>query len=252
MDYFTVNALQVNFEYVLSMDIAGMVKMFKSLEESGLRGFLGVSGSVFEGDLIEFFANATVIAGTIVSTMTKRKMVVTKDVFAEMFQLLTEGMVSFSELPAKAVVEMKVLFSATGVPFRPPNKKKDMKVEYRMLHDIVAKSLSAKAISLDLVTTKKLEMMVAISVGLKEMIKQHRAQRNLAGLPLLVPVSLVAGYFTNDILQLTWAEGRIVSNQGTSGPDQDEEEQATKAAEQRILAIEHKAQRNQLRTKRLR
>ncbi|KZV42275.1 hypothetical protein F511_13885 [Dorcoceras hygrometricum] len=104
-----------------------MVKMFRSLEESGLRGFLGVSGSVFEGALIEFFTNASVIVGTIVSTISKRWMVITSDVFVEMFQLLTEGMVIFSDPPAKAVVEMKVLFSSTGVPFRTPNKKKDMK-----------------------------------------------------------------------------------------------------------------------------
>ncbi|KZV38343.1 hypothetical protein F511_21613 [Dorcoceras hygrometricum] len=89
------------------------------------------------------------------------------DVFAEAFHLPTEGMVSFSELSAKEVEEMKALFSSTGVPFRPPKKKKDMKVEYRLLHDIVAKSLCAKAGSFDVVTTKKLEMMVAISAGLK-------------------------------------------------------------------------------------
>ncbi|KZV36162.1 hypothetical protein F511_22830 [Dorcoceras hygrometricum] len=89
-------------------------------------------------------------------------MVVTKDVFAEMFHLPTEGMVSFSGLPAKAVAHMKVLFSGTDVPFRPPNKKKDMKIEYRFLHDIVAKSLSAKAGSFDVVTTEKFEMMVVL------------------------------------------------------------------------------------------
>ncbi|KZV33722.1 hypothetical protein F511_26485 [Dorcoceras hygrometricum] len=38
---FIVNALQVNFESVLSMEHAVMVKMFQSLEESGLKGFLG-------------------------------------------------------------------------------------------------------------------------------------------------------------------------------------------------------------------
>ncbi|KZV52482.1 EH domain-containing protein 1 [Dorcoceras hygrometricum] len=143
-----------------------MVKMFKSLEESGLRGFLGASGSVFEDALSEFFANVTVIVGTIVSIMAKRKMVVMKDVFAVMFHLPTEGLVSFTGLPAKAVPETK-MFSATGVPFKPSRKKKDMKVEYRMLHDFVAKSLSAKADYFDVVMTEKFEMMVAISAGLK-------------------------------------------------------------------------------------
>ncbi|KZV23387.1 hypothetical protein F511_09132 [Dorcoceras hygrometricum] len=141
--------------------------MFKSLEASGLNGFLGVSGSIFEGSLNEFFANAMVISGTIVSSVAKRKLVIMMDVFAEAFQLLTEGLVIFSDLPAKAVAEMKAFFSSTGVPFRPPNKQKDMKVEYWLLHDIVAKYLCTKAGLFDLVTSKKLEMMVAINAGLK-------------------------------------------------------------------------------------
>ncbi|KZV32501.1 hypothetical protein F511_03709 [Dorcoceras hygrometricum] len=77
---------------------------------------------------------------------------------------------------------------------------------------------------------------------LKEMIKQHLAQRHIAGLPLLVPQYLVTGYAADEILQLTCTEGRIVSNQGTTTLDQEEEEQPAKAVEQRILAIDHKAQ----------
>ncbi|KZV41376.1 hypothetical protein F511_37935 [Dorcoceras hygrometricum] len=65
MASFTINALQVNFESVLSMDNIELVKMFRSLEESGLRGFLGVSGSVFEGSLTDFFANASFITGPV-------------------------------------------------------------------------------------------------------------------------------------------------------------------------------------------
>ncbi|KZV50759.1 hypothetical protein F511_25621 [Dorcoceras hygrometricum] len=76
---------------------------FKSLEETGLKGFLEVSGSVFEGAVIEFFANANVIARTIVSFVANRKMVITKDVFAEEFGLTTEGMISFIDLPAQIV-----------------------------------------------------------------------------------------------------------------------------------------------------
>ncbi|KZV20875.1 hypothetical protein F511_25965 [Dorcoceras hygrometricum] len=62
---------------------------------------------------------------------------------------------------------MKVLFSATDIPFKPSNKKKDTKVEYRLLHDIVAKSLSAKAGSFYVMTTKLFYMMVTISARMK-------------------------------------------------------------------------------------
>ncbi|KZV31950.1 hypothetical protein F511_34373 [Dorcoceras hygrometricum] len=79
MASFVVNALQVNFELVLNMEDVGMVRMFHYLEKSVIRGFLGVSGSVFEEALIQFFTNASVIAGTIVSTVANRKMVITMD-----------------------------------------------------------------------------------------------------------------------------------------------------------------------------
>ncbi|KZV54835.1 hypothetical protein F511_39140 [Dorcoceras hygrometricum] len=167
MASFAVNALQVNFESVLSMEDAGMVSMSRILEKSGLRGFLGILGSVFEEALNQFFANASVIAGKIVSTVTKRKMVITQDVFSEIFHFPTEGMVSFSGLLAQAVAAMKEMFSVTDIPFMTSNKKKDMKVEYRPLHDIVAKSLSSKIGSFDVVTTERFEIIVAISTGLK-------------------------------------------------------------------------------------
>ncbi|KZV19255.1 hypothetical protein F511_36554 [Dorcoceras hygrometricum] len=171
---FNVNDLQVNFKSMLGMDHVGMVKMFKSLEESGVKVFLGVSGSVYEGALIEFFVSAKVITGTIVSTVANQKLVKTMDVFTEAFQLSTKGLVSFFELSAKSAAEMKALFFGTGVTFRPPIKKKDMKVEYRLLHDMVAMSLCAKSESFDVVTSEKLEMMVAISIGFKQAITKVR------------------------------------------------------------------------------
>ncbi|KZV25804.1 kinesin-4-like [Dorcoceras hygrometricum] len=141
----SVNAMQVNFESVLGMEHTGC--------------------SVFEGAVIEFFANAQVIAGTIVCFLSNRKMVVTKDVFAEAFGLLSEGMVCFLDLPAQTVAENKMRFFDTDVPFRAPNKNKEMKVENWLLHDIVAKELCAKDSSLDVVTSEKFDLMVTISAG---------------------------------------------------------------------------------------
>ncbi|KZV32502.1 hypothetical protein F511_03710 [Dorcoceras hygrometricum] len=73
------------------MEDTSMVRMFKSLEESGQKGILGVSRSVFEGSLVEFFTNAKVIAGTIFSMVADQKLVITIDVFAVVFQLPTDG-----------------------------------------------------------------------------------------------------------------------------------------------------------------
>ncbi|KZV38894.1 hypothetical protein F511_08811 [Dorcoceras hygrometricum] len=57
-------------------------------------------------------------------------------------------------------------FLKADVTFRAPRKKREIKIEYRLLHDIVAKSLCAKVRSFDIVTCEKFEFMVASSVGI--------------------------------------------------------------------------------------
>ncbi|KZV38930.1 hypothetical protein F511_41568 [Dorcoceras hygrometricum] len=141
---FFVNTLQVDFESVLAMEHNGMVRIFKSLEDTWLKGFLEASNSVYEGAVTEFFVNAKVIAGTIFSFVANRKMVITKDMFTVAFGLPTEGII-----------------------FLAPSKKKEMKMEFRLVHDIVAKELCEKAGSFDVVTSEKFDLMVAITAGLK-------------------------------------------------------------------------------------
>ncbi|KZV21311.1 hypothetical protein F511_06138 [Dorcoceras hygrometricum] len=158
-----VNTLQVNFTSVLTMEHAGMVRMFKTLEDTGLCGFLEGTTPIFESAVVEFFSNARVIAGTVVSTVFGEKLVVTEDIFSKTFKLPTEGMHNFSDIPTETIAEMRTRFSATTVPFQSSGKKKDLLFEYRLLHDIVAKSLCAKAGSFDKVTCEKFEAMVAIS-----------------------------------------------------------------------------------------
>ncbi|KZV49668.1 hypothetical protein F511_24136 [Dorcoceras hygrometricum] len=129
---FFVNALQVDFEFVLAMEHTGMV-----------------------------------VAGTVISFVANRKLALMKDVFAEAFGLLIEVMASFLDIPTQTVVDMRSRFSGSVVPIRGPNKKKEMKMEYHLLHDIVAKALCAKAGSFDMVTGEKFDQMVAITAELK-------------------------------------------------------------------------------------
>ncbi|KZV39706.1 hypothetical protein F511_26708 [Dorcoceras hygrometricum] len=147
------------------MEHSRMVRMFKTLGDTGLKGFLEVSNSVYEGAVLE--SNAKVIEGTVISFIANRKLVITKDVFAEEFGLPFEGLVGFLGIPTETMVEMRCRFSGSEVPFRTPNKKKEMKMEYRLLHDIVAKALCAKEGSFDMVTSEKFDFMVAITTGLK-------------------------------------------------------------------------------------
>ncbi|KZV52331.1 Basic leucine zipper domain containing protein [Dorcoceras hygrometricum] len=55
------NAIQINFDSVLGIsDNDGMVNMFKALEASGLRGFLGCPSTLYERELEQFFDTAIV------------------------------------------------------------------------------------------------------------------------------------------------------------------------------------------------
>ncbi|KZV40494.1 hypothetical protein F511_23831 [Dorcoceras hygrometricum] len=161
-----VNTLQVKFESVLAMEHTEMAHLFKSLVDTGLEGFLAVSDSVYEAAVVEFFANAKIIAGTIVSFVANRKLVISKEYFNKTFGFPTEGVTSFLDVPKETVVEMRSRFSGSDVPFRTPNKKREMKMEFQLLHDIVAKALCAKAGSFDIVTSEKFDLMVTISAGL--------------------------------------------------------------------------------------
>ncbi|KZV29782.1 hypothetical protein F511_33524 [Dorcoceras hygrometricum] len=54
------NAIQVYFDSVFSMAYEGMVQMFKALESSGLRWFLGCSSSIYETALVDLFHNEVI------------------------------------------------------------------------------------------------------------------------------------------------------------------------------------------------
>ncbi|KZV58386.1 acetyl-coenzyme A synthetase, chloroplastic/glyoxysomal-like [Dorcoceras hygrometricum] len=57
------NTVHVCFDSVLAMDNPGMVLMFESIMESGLKGFLGCLAVLYEAALVEFFENASVRDG---------------------------------------------------------------------------------------------------------------------------------------------------------------------------------------------
>ncbi|KZV24351.1 hypothetical protein F511_38489 [Dorcoceras hygrometricum] len=144
-----------------------MARMFKSLEDTGLRGFLEGTTYVLESTVTKFFSNARVIPGTVVSTVRGQKVVVTEEIFSATFKLPTEGIPKFASIQNETIAEMRTRFSATEVPFKISGKKRELLFEYRLLHDIVAKSLCAKAGSFDSITCEKFEFMVAISAGIK-------------------------------------------------------------------------------------
>ncbi|KZV29208.1 hypothetical protein F511_37746 [Dorcoceras hygrometricum] len=143
-----------------------MVSMFKSLVAMVLEGFQAPTGSVYGEAVLEFFDNAEVITGTIVSSVANSKLAPSKEIFSEAFGLPTAGMVGFLD-SERIVVEMRGRLSGSDVPFCAPSKKKEMKMEFLLLHDLLAKVPCVKDGSFDMVTSKNFDLIVAISAGLK-------------------------------------------------------------------------------------
>ncbi|KZV26861.1 hypothetical protein F511_29484 [Dorcoceras hygrometricum] len=114
-----VKALQVNFDSVLGIpDNDGMVKMFRVLESTGLRGFLGYPSVLYEKELEQFFDTALFL-----------------------FSVWRAGQTSC--------------------------KKRKLKYEFRLLNDILAKSVTVKVGSFDAVTHERCVLMTTIHFELK-------------------------------------------------------------------------------------
>ncbi|KZV30046.1 hypothetical protein F511_21202 [Dorcoceras hygrometricum] len=161
------NASQIYFDSVYGMDYEGMVQMFKSLESSGLRGFLGCSSAIYEAALVEFFQNSSVRDGKVVSTVQGKAVEITEEVFAGTFELLTEGLTEMPDVPKDLVFDARRAFSMGGEQLKTSCKKREMKYEFRLLNDILDKTVTVKAGSFDAVTHERFLMMSAIHGGVK-------------------------------------------------------------------------------------
>ncbi|KZV19657.1 hypothetical protein F511_33020 [Dorcoceras hygrometricum] len=140
---FIANSYQVNFDSVLLIsDHDGMLNMFKALEASGLRGFLGCESVVYEKELEQFFDTALVQDGDITGAVSGKFFSVSQARFAEIFELPTEGLVSFSDVPKHLVYKARSIFSQSGEQVSTHGKKRLMKYEYRLLNDILAKAIT--------------------------------------------------------------------------------------------------------------
>ncbi|KZV56949.1 splicing factor 3B subunit 1-like [Dorcoceras hygrometricum] len=105
-----INTIQVYFDSVLEMDNEGVVAMFEALISSGLSGFLGCSSAIFETALMEFFHNASVRDGVVVSTIQGKPVAILEEMFASTFQLPLEGLSDLHEVPQDLVIEARVSF----------------------------------------------------------------------------------------------------------------------------------------------
>ncbi|KZV32279.1 delphilin-like [Dorcoceras hygrometricum] len=141
---FYSNSVHVDFESVLAMGEPGMVSMFQALIASGLQGFLGCPAVVYEDALVEFFAHGTVRDGLVVSTVYGVTIEISEKLFTETFDLPVDG-----------------------EPVTLSGLKSQMKMHYRLLCDIMAKSISVKAGSFNAITVEKFSLLTAVVCNVK-------------------------------------------------------------------------------------
>ncbi|KZV41721.1 hypothetical protein F511_29986 [Dorcoceras hygrometricum] len=141
--------------------------MFKALEASGLRIFLGCESVLYEKELGHFFDTALIQGEDIIGVISDKFVSISPTLFAKAFYLPTVGITNFSEVPKDNVYDARSLFSQKGVQIDVHGKKKYMKHEFRLLNDIFAKAITVKACSFDSVTVERFQMMTAIHYGLK-------------------------------------------------------------------------------------
>ncbi|KZV33345.1 hypothetical protein F511_18226 [Dorcoceras hygrometricum] len=162
------NALQINFDSALGIqDNEGMLNIFKALEASGLLGFLGCPSVLYEQELEQFFDTAIIQDGDITCAVSGKYVEISESRFAGVFNLPTDGLTDLSEVPNHLVMQARTVFSRLGKPVPYSCKKRLRKYEFRLLNDILAKSITVKAGSFDAVTHERFFMMTTIHFGVK-------------------------------------------------------------------------------------
>ncbi|KZV42746.1 hypothetical protein F511_25552 [Dorcoceras hygrometricum] len=165
---FISNDLQINFYSVSGIqDNKGMVNMFKALEASWLRGFLGCPSVLYEQELEQFFDTAIVQDGDITCAVSGKYVEISESRFAGVFNLPTDGLSDLSEVPNQLVMQARTVFARLGTPVPYSCKKRLLKYEFRLLNDILAKSITVKDGSFDAVTHERFLMMTAIHFGVR-------------------------------------------------------------------------------------
>ncbi|KZV39389.1 hypothetical protein F511_23549 [Dorcoceras hygrometricum] len=104
----------------------------------------------------------------------QRKFVeISEEQFAGVFELPSEGLTTVNELPKYLINEARKAFSVTGDLIKTSCKKKEMKVEFSLLNDILAKTVTAKAGSFDEVTHERLLALMLLKKTIAEEVSDE-------------------------------------------------------------------------------
>ncbi|KZT76497.1 dystroglycan-like [Dorcoceras hygrometricum] len=149
------------------MDDQGMISMFQALTASGLAGFLGCPTVIYEAALVDFFENTSVREGVIISTVAGQLVEISEEWFAESFDIPVDGLGDLSEIPKDVIFYARSIVSLSGEPVILSGRKNQMKIEFRLLCDIMAKSISVKAGSFNAITVEKFSLVTAVVCGVR-------------------------------------------------------------------------------------
>ncbi|KZV19084.1 dystroglycan-like [Dorcoceras hygrometricum] len=138
---FYSNSQHVDFESVLSMDDQAVI---------------------YEDALVDFFENASVREGVIISTVAGQLVEISEEWFAESFELPVDGLGDLSEIPKDAIFDARSIVSLSGEPVSLSGRKNQMKFEFRLLCDIMAKAISVKAGSFNAITVEKFSLITVV------------------------------------------------------------------------------------------
>lgn len=133
------------------------------LTESGLRKFLCCEKRYSVVVVTEFFANASVRNEIIFSNVRGKHCSISQYNFADALNLHTTGIDLLSAVPNGNMDIWANQMTISGASMTHHGEKKDLKMEFRWLANIVAKSLLAKAEAYEKITLEKLQTMVLIA-----------------------------------------------------------------------------------------
>ncbi|KZV51021.1 hypothetical protein F511_44183 [Dorcoceras hygrometricum] len=160
---FYSNSQHIDFDSVLAMDDQGMVSMFQAIMASGLSGFLGCPAVIYEAALVDFFENTSVREGVIISTVDGQLVEISKEWFAESFDLPVDGLGDLSEIPKDVIFEARSIVSLSGEPLNDKINSLDEQVAATR-NDLLEFSAQEQQ-SLNVITTQLSELVAYINQG---------------------------------------------------------------------------------------
>ncbi|KZV52287.1 lysine-specific demethylase rbr-2 [Dorcoceras hygrometricum] len=87
---------------------------------------------------------------------------ISEELFAETFDLPVVGLADVSEMPKDKIFDARSIVSLSGEPVILSGSKSQMKMHYRLLCDIMAKSISVKDGSFNAITVEKFSLLTAV------------------------------------------------------------------------------------------